>query len=689
MTPMKLIKVIGDVDESYVLSALETRDVHAKTNNRTSRSRSLLIAALVALMLLLVGCAVMYVLRLQDMSVGKETYTQTFDDSGKAIKPVEKEWDVLTPFGHSGDPIQLATKEWSDFLETYDPDGALMDNNPDHPEIPNQYEYTYSCYTQEMVEMVDEIAQKYDLKLLGELITFQEWQSEIFLEESGIGSLILPDSGAEMIGLSGLLYPPHNLRMEIGVKLKEIDTKLWAKVLYARKDYFPVNTLWGMDLSLLQQWNYTNRDGTVLLLALDHKGNCYIIADLSEAVMVLLVDGNFSGSAYPTAEEIMTKEQLEMVADVFDYSIQPQILDREAVMEKLAESDAAHDAETAYEPETYANFSEVLISRYDIPNHMAQYTFFDLTGDGVEELLLDYSGDGAIDEWHTIQDGEVQCFWGNNTFLCNGYVLEQYLPDSERDDYAQYYYRKADSDTAWLDLDYESMGEWIGGLSLIGGKWTFMPEFNSLDTEEVTAEEALSFMAQYPRISLDWKSVMNYPLSEDQTLSDYLNEKDVRVSDAELLDLYKTYLNERENMHYSHYRILDINGDGVDDLLLKRENDALLGNTDYYCLALTYRYGIVTGFASDFYLCEDGVLEHVDTRHAGGFGVEKDGHEFLRCDGLETEVLDFVAYNKSTASWQTDWWDNIPITEEEANAILAKYPRIDQGMRPISELYNE
>ena len=137
MTPMKLIKVIGDVDESYVLSALETRDVHAKTNNRTSRSRSLLIAALVALMLLLVGCAVMYVLRLQDMSVGKETYTQTFDDSGKAIEPVEKEWDVLTPFGHSGDPIQLATKEWSDFVETYDPDGGVMDNNLDHPEIPN------------------------------------------------------------------------------------------------------------------------------------------------------------------------------------------------------------------------------------------------------------------------------------------------------------------------------------------------------------------------------------------------------------------------------------------------------------------------------------------------------------------------------------------------------------------------
>ena len=682
-----LLNVIGEAKESFVLEAIESRD--RKSTKRISMRRPLLIAAIVAIMLLLVGCAVVYVLRLQDMSVGKETYTQNFDDSGKAIDPIEKERDVLTLFGHSGDAIQQATKEWLDFLETYDPDGALMDNNPDHPEIPNQYEYTYSCYTQEMVDKVDEIAEKYGLKLLEEWITFQGWQSDIFLEESGVGTLVLPDSGAEVTGLSGMFYPPHNFDVDVNMKLEGMDTKLWVTVLYTRKDYFPRDYAGGIDLSLYEQWNYTAADGTSLLLALSSKGQGYIIADLSNAMMILYVDGNFSGSAYPTAEEIMTKDQLEMVADVFDYSIQPQILDREAVMERLAESDAAHDAETAYEPETYTSFSEVLISRYVIPNHMAQYTFFDLTGDGVAELLLDYSGDGAIDEWHTVQDGEVQWFPESNTFLCEGHVLERYYTDPELDDRAQHYYLKADSDTAWMDLDPESEGDCVGVLLLQDGKWIYEPQLYSTDTKEITKEEAQAFMDQYPRISLDWKSVMNYPLSEDQTLSDYLNEKDVRVSDAELLDLYKTYLKERKNMHYSHYRILDINGDGVDDLLLKRENDSLLGNTDYYCLALTYRYGVMTGIASDFYLCEDGVLEHVDTRHAGGFGVEKDGHEFLRCDGLETEVLDFVVYNKSTASWQADWWDNIPITEEEADAILAKYPRIDQGMRPISELYNE
>ncbi len=195
-------------------------------------------------------------------------------------------------------------------------------------------------------------------------------------------------------------------------------------------------------------------------------------------------------------------------------------------------------------------------------------------------------------------------------------------------------------------------------------------------------------MAQYPRIELEWKPVMEYPISEDQTLGEFIEAKDVRLSQDELLQIYKDKLNGMKDMYYSHYRILDINGDGVDDLLLKGKNDALIGNTDFYWMAMTYRYGRTVNFASDFYLCEDGVLEHAETRHTGGIGVEIDGHEFMRYTGLEKEVLEFVAYNKATASWQTDWWDEEPISEEEANTILAKYPRIDQGMRPISELLN-
>ena len=78
-----------------------------------------------------------------------------------------------------------------------------MTDEPDIPGIPNQYEYTYSCYTQEMVDKVDEIVAKYNLKLLDVPIVFQRYQSDIFLEETGIQSLLLPDSNAQMLELVG------------------------------------------------------------------------------------------------------------------------------------------------------------------------------------------------------------------------------------------------------------------------------------------------------------------------------------------------------------------------------------------------------------------------------------------------------------------------------------------------------
>ena len=60
----------------------------------------------------------------------------------------------------------------------------------------------------------------------------------------------------------------------------------------------------------------------------------------------------------------------------------------------------------------------------------------------------------------------------------------------------------------------------------------------------------------------------------------------------------------------------------------------------------------------------------------------------MRISEFEEDRFAFTAYNKATACWQGDWYGEIPMTEEEANAILAKYPRIDQGMRPIEELLN-
>ena len=675
MNGKELLIRLGDVGQKYYDEA-ENCSVTKRIGH--SVRRTMLIAAVIALMILLVGCAVVYALRLQDMSIGQETYTQFFDDDGKFLdEPVEKTRDILTIYGHSGDSIQQALTEWFDFLETYDPEGKLMDNAPDHEEIPNRYEYTYSCYTQAMVEKVDEIAAKYDLKLLDEWIPFQQYQSDIFFEETGIGSFLHADAGAEISNVAGMWYPPYNFDMDFKLSSDDLDVNIWGTIIYAHKDYLPRAFPGGMDLSMFEQWDHTAPDGTSLLLALNDKGNAYIITELENAMLILNFDGNFSGSAYPKADEILTKEQLESIADLFDHSIEPRSVDRNIVETRLAEAETAYQTENTYTPETYGSFTEYLTEMYTLPYRDLQYTFYDLTGDGEKELLI--GENGAYRYWVTHRDGEILEQIVSDTYLCEGGTQERY---NAYEIYETHIYVAPVSPSVIDDIGAERTVLTI--LKRTKDQWTVGP--TNHEQKSISEADAREIMGHYPRVRLNWSPLMEYPISEGQTLGEYIEAKDVRVSRDELLEIYRNKLNSMKNMYYSHYRIMDINGDGVEDLLLKGKGDSYIGNTDYYWMAMTYRYGRIVDLVSDFYLCEDGVLERVEKRHdIGAAGVEIIGHQFQRITGLETEKMEFVAYNRSTASWQGDWWNEIPLTAAEANAVLEKYPRIDQGMLPISE----
>ncbi len=665
MTGKDMLTAMSGIDGRYIEEAAP-----AAAPKRRSLRRPLLVAAAIAAALLLVGCGIVYALRLQDMSIGKATYTQRFDDKGKAIDPVEKSLDIITPYGRSGDAIQQALKEWYEFQESYDQDHALMTNEPDIPSIPNQYEYTYSCYTQEMVDKVDEIAAKYNLKLLDEWIPFQRYQSDIFLEETGIRSLLLPDSGAQITGMVGMLYPPYNFSMEFNLVTENAGT-LMTSYGYARKDYFPRAFPGGVDIDAYEQWDHTAPGGTKLLLALDGKGQGEIIAEQENAMIMISIDGNraTSHTNYPDASEVMTKAELESIADQFDYSIQPKEVNRAVVEEKLAVAEEAYQAEHAYVPETYADFSDYLKKSVYIPDESRQYAFSDLTGDGVDELLL--GRNGAFSYWLSMENGEVVDNVYADTYLCKGNILELYQAPDMYWDIERHTYVKPENG---------GYGNKIVAVERVGNQWYRSYDIYERDKTEISQDEAAAIMAKYPRIQLDWKPLMDYPLDESGlTLGSYLKAKDVQPSDDELLRIYKDCLSGQDSF-YTHYRIMDINGDGVKDLLRS-------GDGDHYWDIVTYRYGNLQLLSiMDFYLCENNVMEQVELFNRDE-GVEIEGTRFLRCNGFDREELDFVAYNKATASWQSDYIGT-PMSEADAKAILAKYSRVDQGMQPISQLLN-
>ena len=673
MRPENLLELIGEAKESYILSAMDSRKRRPERSRYLSVKRTILIAAIISLLLLLVGCVAGF-LRLQDMSIGQEMHTERFDERGKMIEPTEVPVDMITFFGHSGDSVQLAMKDWYRFLESYDTDRQLMTNEADRPDIPDRYEHVYGCYSAEMVAQMDAISEEYALKLLEDELLIQTYQSDIFMEALGLGDLLVPDADAEIKHISAIYYPPYNFRLDLELDAVSLQEGINASLTYTRKDYFPAGLPGRIGLSGFEQWDHTAQNGMDVLLALSDKGVAYIIHEQKDAIVVVSIDGNFSDSQYPDKEDILTREQLEGIANLFDYSMEPQDTDLELLKEKLDAEERIYQEANTYVPEKYADYIDYLKKSVRHENDAVLYAFYDLTGDGKEELLI--GQDGGYTSWISIENGQAQACDENLTYLCEGGVREEVAFRSDSKYEKRCYYSPV-SDTAVLDRD--SRGALITVLTYTDGIWYQGKDIVIFTAEPVSKEHAGTVMARYPRIQLQWRPLLTYPLNEDGlTLGEYVKQFRSELSEEELRHIYAEFIESGSEDWCTHYRIADINEDGVDDLLLSGDGEG------FWC-AYTYHYGnIVMLCGSEFYLCEGNVIEHSGIDHLG-IGMELEVHKYVRYSGYDCESIAFVGFNKATGNWQSDR-DGTVISASDADMIMAKYPRTDQGMRLISEL---
>ena len=143
MKPMDLLKALGNVKDSYVVSAEEFRQGKKNTQvKHISTRRVWLIAAAIVLSLLLVGCAIAYVLSLQDMAFGTR-HQEYYDGSSREVT-------LLSIQGIQGSPGYQATKEWYEWLETYDTDMAIYHSEKAFSEDFGDDYYAYNLYSREM-----------------------------------------------------------------------------------------------------------------------------------------------------------------------------------------------------------------------------------------------------------------------------------------------------------------------------------------------------------------------------------------------------------------------------------------------------------------------------------------------------------------------------------------------------------
>jgi len=308
------------------------------------KMKPMVIAALVGLMVLLMGCAVL-AFSLQDMKIGEMTLRgQILDSEGNVLLDKDVPQDMISIHGYVNSPVYLAHQEWFEFEKTYDPDDSILFSSNDTDDFdPGDVYDAYNPYTQEMVDKVDEIAAKYGLKLLGANAVFQRWESQTFHDCLGIESLLVSKDAATITEMSGYFYEGGNFKVEFDMEMQDKKNDwsypMFNTFYYSRKDYFDDTLLNVGDIELWDQWSYTTSSGENVLIACYDYG-AVVFCDKEDSFIYVRIDNNHETDynqktgCYDT-NIVMTKEQLEQVIDQIDFSVEVETVNMDLAREKL------------------------------------------------------------------------------------------------------------------------------------------------------------------------------------------------------------------------------------------------------------------------------------------------------------------------------------------------------------------
>ena len=675
MKAMDLLVGFGSVKDSYVISAEEFRQGKKKAQiKRLSTRKMWLIAAVIALMLLLVGCAVIYVLRMQDMKVGEYSfYVPTeYDDNGNVI-PVESQ-EPITLLSLQGTNME-ALAEWVAFSNSYDQDGTIAieadkATKAGTPwDIPENYHLTYGCYSQEMVDKLNEIVKKYDLKLLSSYIPLNYYENSVLLNSLGLNGLVCANPDVQVEYWDGDFHLEGTFDLNMYISMDMGDWK-WergsASYRYSLKDYFDPLTGGMLESIDYTQWDYTRKDGKKVLLVLS-EGSARIYADLPDAFISISLDPVIwvDGEKVP-----MTPTALQQLAELFDLSVKPQSTTMEQV--EIQKADALHkyEAERAaaraeHEAMYAAGYKEFVEYRLGtVPNpENVSYVLYDVNGDGVEELII-----GGLDILSMKDRQSYKYFDLLNTGVlfphfqpCEGNLFEVYCEDLG---IYQHYFYQANAESA----------SFITGVShdASNGAW-YLHSKDGAYTEnrkQITEEEAQKILDSYTRVEFRWLPLKRFgepPISMDYSdpYAQYIAEALVRYDNA------KNYT----------YVLMDLNGDSIEELITRQPGS---GQDTASLRIFTIQDGDLKQYASDIsYICAGGILEKCEEEQTD----QGRYYGFYRCGANGPEFIEKIVRDPITLYWgrAQAGQDGKTIRAEEAMEVIASYQQLSLDMKLFTE----
>lgn len=330
MNGIMLLMGLNYIDRKYI-EEVEMEQLPSMLGRKTLR-RYLFMAAVIALTLLLVGC-VAYVLNMEDLvfSGGSEIIPAHYDENGTFVPETELSGARISMQGFEGSQGYEAAKEWHEFESDYDMTKAAAQAEESGFQRPKEYE-AYFVYNQEMMDKIDEIAEKYGLQLAGAFVPVQKYDYIKRFQAFGIEDLHHEKVNAAVRYGSGYFYSCGNFDISFDIKLTG-ENEVWphtvnAQMHYSGKAY--LDTVYsGINCQQdYDQWMYTMPDGhEVFIFRSDTFAR--IILDREDAFITVSFGTSYIDDLGNV--EYMTNRDVELVADVIDFAVQTHQADMEEI----------------------------------------------------------------------------------------------------------------------------------------------------------------------------------------------------------------------------------------------------------------------------------------------------------------------------------------------------------------------
>ena len=320
MNGQEIFLGLSYISRKYIEEA-ETETVSGGAGKAHRIRRPFLLAAVIALALLLVGCAAVYVLKMEHVKISSGTDQRDYSlvDGVYVKDPHTVDTTTLSMAGLKG---SNAYKACADFYAYETELRASASASGD-----------WTGYDDAINAKAQELAEQYGLKPEGQSLTFRTTRNlcnalgverfvrnsqdvsidvdQGFCRDSGNFFVLLrfafpEDQGYEVTYTSGALY--------------------WNRQDTFSREYFTLE-----DRGDWVERNYTTSAGnTVLILTSPSQERGYIICDRGDALMTVWLDVNpellSEDAGVVSAEYLhMTDKQLDIVADALDFAIQPSV----------------------------------------------------------------------------------------------------------------------------------------------------------------------------------------------------------------------------------------------------------------------------------------------------------------------------------------------------------------------------